>query len=150
MSFNYFYNSLPSLNDNQIGKVYESTTPLKTRTLLRQNINPTQAVVCNLTNIPKGYYFVRYNVQAVNLIGVIYASLEWVNGTTTITAPNNYFCQTGGINPCINGSYYITITADSTTINVRLVVPSSTAYGGAQVTTASANRSCWLQAIRIA
>ena len=151
MSFNYFYNSLPSLNDNQIGKVYETRVNRGQGQIISYGSSRTQSDILILNNIPKGCYLVTYSVPAFRINHVIYASLQWTTtGLPTRSAPNNYFCETYSYENWsnISGTYYITLT-NTTQIKVILVAPpAANGYGGSAEI--PYENQIWLQAIRIA
>ena len=88
--------------------------------------------------------FIGDDVRQIN--NQIYAYLQFTKGTSTSTAPSNYFGQTHSYDDWsnINGTGYVTITADAARIEVRLTAPN-----GCAATIPSENQ-IWLQAIRIA
>jgi hypothetical protein len=149
MSYNYAYASLPTLNENQIGYCYSTTNNRAEGTVIQANssVYSDNAVVCKVNGVSIGYYLVTYSLPATNIDHVIYASLQWNGGSS----PNNYFAQTNSDNDWsnVNGTYYINITENNSTIDAYLYAPvAAGGYNGSCLI--PYQDQCWLQAIRIA
>ncbi len=149
MSYNYAYESLPTLNGNQIGYCYSTTNNIAKNTIIQGNSSEysDNAVVCSLNSVYIGYYLVTYSLPATKIDHVIYASLQWNGGSS----PNNYFAQTNSYDDWsnVNGTYYINITENNSTIDAYLYAPEAANgyYGSCLIPDED---ECWLQAIRIA